>query len=62
MRTMNADKAKVLFDEGGTLVFLNVPEGTEFGIDYNSWTVGPNFRGIKMIPPGVHFIYYRWEV
>ena len=32
--------------------------GTEFGVDYASWSTGPNFRGLKMIPPGLHFIFY----
>ncbi|KAK4881789.1 hypothetical protein RN001_005108 [Aquatica leii] len=44
--------------EGGTLVLLNVPPGTELGIDMKIWTIGENFRGIKMIPPGIHFIHY----
>lgn len=56
---MNQDLAKSLFYQGATLVLLNVPERTEFGIDYNSWTVGPKFKGVKMIPPGFHFVYYR---
>ncbi|XP_069115860.1 protein AAR2 homolog [Argopecten irradians] len=55
---MDQEKAKVLFREGAILLFLDVPEGTEFGIDYTSWKVGPQFRGVKMIPPGVHFVYY----
>ncbi|XP_041373332.1 protein AAR2 homolog [Gigantopelta aegis] len=55
---MDQERANVLFREGAMLIFLDVPEGTEFGIDYNSWNVGPSFRGIKMIPAGVHFIYY----
>jgi A1 cistron-splicing factor AAR2 len=56
---MTQDTAKWLFDEGAMFVFLDVPAGTEFGIDCNSWQVGPKFKGVKMIPPGVHFIYYR---
>ena len=52
--------ARRLFAEGAVLVLVDVPERTEFGIDYNCWTVGPRFRGIKMIPPGFHFIFYRY--
>ena len=59
---MDQETARVLFREGGTLLFLDMPEGSEFGIDYNSWTVGPKFRGVKMIPPGIHYIYYRYKV
>jgi A1 cistron-splicing factor AAR2 len=56
---MDQEVARQLFAEGAVLVLLDVPEGTEFGIDYNSWHVGPKFKGIKMIPPGFHFIFYR---
>ncbi|WAR04644.1 AAR2-like protein [Mya arenaria] len=56
---INSDTAKMLFKEGAIFVLLDMPEGSEFGIDYNSWTTGPNFRGVKMIPPGIHYIYYR---
>ena len=50
---------QALFREGAILAFLGVPEGTEFGIDYNCWRVGHKFKGVKMIPPGIHFVYYR---
>lgn len=55
---MDPDLARKLFFEGATLVILGVPEGTEFGIDLNSWEAGPRFRGVKMVPPGLHFIHY----
>lgn len=55
---IDPDTAKALFDEGAALILLNVPPGTEFGIDYNSWNTGKRFKGVKMIPPGVHFVYY----
>ncbi|CAH2292759.1 AAR2 homolog [Pelobates cultripes] len=55
---MDPELARQLFFEGATLVFLGVPEGSEFGIDCNSWQVGPRFRGVKMVPPGVHFVHY----
>ncbi|XP_064402615.1 protein AAR2 homolog [Halichondria panicea] len=57
-KSMDPELAKKLFHEGATLVILDVPQGTEFGIDYNSWTVGPKFKGVKMIPPGFHFVFY----
>ena len=59
---MDQDRAKKLFDYGATFVFLDVPEGTEFGMDCNVWTVGPKFKGVKMIPPGLHFIHFRCVV
>jgi len=55
---MDQELAKRLFEEGAVLVLLDVPERTEFGIDYNCWSVGPRFKGIKMIPPGLHLVYY----
>ncbi|XP_006072522.4 protein AAR2 homolog isoform X1 [Bubalus bubalis] len=55
---MDPELARRLFFEGATVVILNMPKGTEFGIDYNSWEVGPKFRGVKMIPPGIHFLHY----
>lgn len=55
---MNQETANRLFEEGAIFLFLDVPIKTEFGIDYNSWRTGPNFRGVKMIPPGIHFIYF----
>ncbi|KAJ3046201.1 a1-alpha2 repression [Rhizophlyctis rosea] len=30
----------------------------EFGVDFNTWTTGPRFKGLKFIPPGLHFVYY----
>lgn len=55
---MAPDLALHLFEEGAFLIFLDVPKNTEFGIDMYSWNVGPKFKGIKMIPPGIHFVYY----
>ncbi|KAK7094011.1 protein AAR2 homolog [Littorina saxatilis] len=55
---MDQATAQLLFEQGASLVFLDMPEGSEFGIDFNSWNVGAEFRGMKMIPPGVHFVYY----
>lgn len=55
---MDQETAQILFREGATMVCLDVPEGTEFGFDYSSWTAGPLFKGVKMIPPGIHFVYY----
>ena len=59
---MQAGVARRLFAEGAVLVLVDVPERTEVGIDYNCWTVGPRFRGIKMIPPGFHFVFYRYKL
>jgi len=57
---ISQEQAQWLFSEGAVLVFLDLPAGSEFGIDYCSWEVGEQFKGVKMIPPGIHFIYYRF--
>ena len=56
---MDQDLARRLLIEGATFVFLDVPVGTEFGIDMKSWNTGDKFKGVKMIPPGLHYVYYR---
>ena len=43
---------------GGFLIIKDFPEGAEFGIDMHSWNTGSKFWGVKMIPAGLHFIYY----
>ncbi|KAL8257234.1 hypothetical protein R6Q59_029275 [Mikania micrantha] len=55
---MDADTALDLVKKGAALLFLDVPQHTLLGIDTQMFSVGPNFKGIKMIPPGPHFIYY----
>ncbi|XP_014252497.1 protein AAR2 homolog [Cimex lectularius] len=55
---ISPEVARRLLVEGATLFFLNVPEGTQFGIDMKMWDTGEKFKGVKMIPPGVHMIHY----
>lgn len=55
---MDPETAKKLFESGANVILLNVPPGTEIGIDMQSWRTGPEFKGIKMIPSGLHFIYF----
>ena len=59
---MDQELAKHLFVEGATVVLLDVPKGTDFGIDIKSWNTGENFKGVKMIPPGFHYVHYRYIV
>lgn len=54
---MPAELARQLFENGAFLIIAGVPEKTEFGIDLCSYSVGEKFRGVKMIPPGPHFVY-----
>lgn len=52
------DKARV----SGTLVAHGVPQGTTFGVDWRVHTVGPEFLGMKLIPPGLHLAIYGSEI
>lgn len=56
---MDPTLANKLFEDGAIIFILDVPLGTELGIDMNTWNTGEKFKGIKMIPPGIHYIYYR---
>ncbi|KAK4758430.1 hypothetical protein SAY87_019731 [Trapa incisa] len=55
---MDPEVALELVKCGATLLFLDVPQYTLLGIDTQIFSVGANFKGIKMIPPGRHFVYY----
>ncbi|XP_020523331.1 protein AAR2 homolog isoform X5 [Amborella trichopoda] len=55
---MNSETALRLVKNGGTILMLDVPRFTLIGIDTQVFSAGPNFKGIKMIPPGPHFVYY----
>ncbi|XP_014668420.1 PREDICTED: protein AAR2 homolog [Priapulus caudatus] len=55
---MSQDRARKLLEDGAVFMLLDVPPGTEFGIDCNCWNTGDKFKGVKMIPPGLHFVYY----
>lgn len=54
---MPPDLARQLFEQGAFLIIAGVPVKTEFGIDLCSYSVGEKFRGVKMIPPGPHYVY-----
>ncbi|KAF9105597.1 a1-alpha2 repression [Mortierella sp. GBA35] len=56
---MDNETMKKLFRAGAILLVLDAPQNQlEFGIDVNCWNTGPRFKGIKIIPPGAHFVYY----
>lgn len=55
---MDPETALGLVKHGTTLLLLDVPQFTLIGIDTQMFSAGPAFKGIKMIPPGPHFIYY----
>ncbi|KAF5961035.1 hypothetical protein HYC85_002244 [Camellia sinensis] len=55
---MDPETALGFVKHGATLLLLDVPPHTLVGIDTQMFSVGPAFKGIKMIPPGAHFLYY----
>ncbi|XP_031745004.1 protein AAR2 homolog isoform X1 [Cucumis sativus] len=55
---MDPETALELVKHGVTVLLLDVPQYTLLGIDTQMFSVGPSFKGIKMIPPGPHFLYY----
>ncbi|XP_049770617.1 protein AAR2 homolog [Schistocerca cancellata] len=55
---IDQDLAKRLLVEGAIIIIRDLPPGTEFGIDLKSWNTGNKFLGVKMIPPGVHYVHY----
>lgn len=52
------ETAKKLLENGSTLIIENFPSGCEFGIDLSVHFTADKFMGIKLIPPGVHFVYF----
>ncbi|KAG4953390.1 hypothetical protein JHK87_038984 [Glycine soja] len=55
---MDPETALELVKHGVTLLLLDVPQYTLVAVDTQMFSVGPAFKGIKMIPPGIHFVYY----
>eukprot|EP00898_Chlorokybus_atmophyticus_P008297 jgi/Chlat1/8469/Chrsp80S07878 len=55
---LSPEKARALAEQGGTLLLLDVPAGTQLGLDQQGYRVGPQFSGVKMLPPGAHFLSY----
>ncbi|EQC36779.1 hypothetical protein SDRG_05613 [Saprolegnia diclina VS20] len=42
----------------GVLVCLDVPVGSEFGVDYEAFRTAERFQGVKLLPTGLHFVFY----
>lgn len=55
------EMARILYEEGALLIIAGVPAGTEIGVDLSPNRADEMFRGIKMIPPGAHFVYTAAE-
>lgn len=44
-------------DQFAYMIVTGAPDSTEFGIDFLAINITAEFRGVKLIPPGAHFIY-----
>ena len=53
---MSNEEALLRAEHGATILALDVPPGSSFGIDCVSFTCGEKFQGVKMIPPGLHLV------
>lgn len=56
---MDPESSLKLLAEGANVILLDSPEGLRIGIDLKLWISGKRFKGVKMIPPGIHHIYWR---
>lgn len=55
---IDPEQAKFLYEHHcAILIVEGLPIGSEFGIDLVAYRVGEKFKGVKLIPPGLHFIY-----
>lgn len=54
------DTAKRLLENCATLIVEGFPSGCEFGIDLSLNYTAEKFMGIKLIPPGMHFVYFSY--
>jgi A1 cistron-splicing factor AAR2 len=49
--------AQQKMDQYAYLIVTGAPDSTEFGIDLLAISITVEFRGVKLIPPGPHFVY-----
>lgn len=55
---IDPDQARFLYENHcAILIVEDLPVNSEFGIDLSAYRIGDKFRGVKLIPPGIHFIY-----
>lgn len=55
---LDPQQARNLYENHCAIFILeDLPIGNEIGIDLTYFKTGEKFKGIKLIPPGLHFIY-----
>ena len=57
--TLDPREIAALDAQSALLVCVGVPAGTSIGLDYAEFRVGPRFSGIRAVPPGTHFLWFR---
>ena len=57
MAKLEQNVANKMNETGGNILCMDTPKKLYFGIDYISFETGDKFKGVKMLPPGAHFIY-----
>ncbi|KAG6553825.1 hypothetical protein Mapa_004742 [Marchantia paleacea] len=55
---MHQSDALELVKSGAILLILGMPLNSSFGLNTQMFLVGSNFKGVKMLLPGPHFVYY----
>ncbi|KAG1676959.1 hypothetical protein FOA52_014835 [Chlamydomonas sp. UWO 241] len=53
---MQDDTARNMATQGGAVLMLGVPPGAVVGVDHQAFATGAMFKGVKMLPPGPHFL------
>ncbi|EDQ92873.1 uncharacterized protein MONBRDRAFT_21032 [Monosiga brevicollis MX1] len=54
---MESLQPEQILSSGALVLVLDVPVGSEFGIDYKSWHTAARFKGVKLVPAGVHYVF-----
>ena len=55
---LTPEEARRLVGAGSFILLLDIPAGTDLGVDYKTFTTAERFKGMKMVPPGLHFVFY----
>ena len=45
----------------GCLLLIDCPLEMRFGIDFSEWQITANFKGLKLIPLGIHYIIFSFK-
>ena len=45
-------------DNLGIIVIPDAPSGLDFGVDLMSYETGEKFKGVSMVPLGLHLVYH----